>query len=213
MLNAFLQWLDETRLWKWFARTVLGKLTLRLAGYPEFNFDARWGELVAVLNETEQDPNGVYAFVSSDRYALSSVLIRLVSKSEWSHAGWIVGWKAIHMKAGGLHDEHVANVLKECDDFAIVRFETAYKRVINSRLNSYRQNPEVVSYDYEQELSSDASPLEANDIFCSELVWVVGRPELPLLPSRVAGRLCFSPDDVAKQGTVVFIHKSRRSAK
>ena len=206
---AFLAWLDETWAWHWFARKVLGHLTLRLYGYPKFDFE-KWHELCVVLQEAAADRGAVYAFVLADRLTLASILIRKVSASRWSHAGWLRNeHTVVHMKGKGVCVQHILCVLHECDDFALVRFQTPYKQMITARIDEYASAPNgTVAYDFEQELESDSSPVEAKDIYCSELVWVCGRPELALLPSVVLGRNCFSPDDVASHGQIVWSHVS-----
>ncbi len=210
LLGAFLQRFDETRAWKWFAREILAHLTFRISGYPEFDFD-RWPELRDVTSKAWNDPDAVYAFVLADRATLASKLIRLVSKSRWSHAGWIAfdpynGTTAIHMKGSGLLHQHVINVLRECDDFALVRIPVRNKDAVINNIWSYVRSPEKVRYDFEQELESQASPLEVKDIYCSELVWVCAKDHANLMTSEVLGRVAFSPEDVARSGEIVWSH-------
>lgn len=213
-LLDLLQRFDETRAWHWFAKNVLAHLTFRVWGYPSFDFE-RWPELRDVLDKAELDEDAVYAFVLADKRTLASILIRAVSKSRWSHAGWLMGrgdgnrW-VVHMKGPGLLVQQVYSVLRECDDFAVVRFPTNSKILVRARLREYIRRKDTVRYDFEQELADDASPLEAEDVYCSELVWLCATPEIPLSPSVVLGRRCFSPDDVARNGEIVWQHVSSK---
>lgn len=215
LLHRFVGWLDETWAWHWFARNVLAAhLTVRFSGYPAFDF-SRYEELLDVLSKARADQGAVYAWVSCDRKSLASILIRAVSKSRWSHAGWMLLGsengldRAVHMMGNGMNVDPLLRVLRESDDFALVRFPTPWRKLIEARIREYaNSSPGRVRYDFEQELSSEASPVEADDIYCSELIWMCGRPELLLQPSRVLGRLCFSPDDVAANGEIVWQHVS-----
>lgn len=214
ILGAFLQWFDETHVWKWFARNVMAHLTFRIFGYTEFDFD-RWPELANVLMEASADRAHVYAFVSADKASLASVVIRFVSKSQWSHAGWLMKDEhgnhiAVHMKGKGLIVQQLFNVLRESDDFAVVRIPVRSSSAVLGKINHYAKNPSTVRYDFEQELEDAASPLEVEDIYCSELVWVCAKDEANLKTSTVLGRQAFSPDDVARSGTIAWSNISSK---
>jgi hypothetical protein len=210
IINAFLQWFDDTWVWKWFAKNILAHLTFRIAGYPRFDFD-RFNELRDLLDKAWNDDEAVYAFVLADKKTLASILIRAVSKSRWSHAGWLtrdprMGPVAVHMKGSGLVYHHVANTLRECDDFAVVRIEVTDKQAVMGKVLGYAKNPGRVRYDFEQELSDDLCPLDVEDIYCSELVWICAKDHAHLATSEVLGRVAFSPEDVARSGEIVWSH-------
>lgn len=207
MMNAFFQWLDETALWKWFARRVLAHLTFRVWGYPEFDFE----KVPALFHEVamgRQMKNKVQAFVLADRATLASILIRLVSRSKWSHAGWIVHDSkgspfAVHMKGSGMVVQSLYALLRECDDFAVVRIPVKDREAVLQKIIDYSLR-DTVRYDFEQELGDDASPLEVEDVYCSELVWLCAKEHADLKLSTVLGRRAFSPDDVARSGEIVW---------
>lgn len=207
MMNTFFQWLDETALWKWFARRVLSHLTFRIFGYPQFNFD-KLPELFNEIAEGRSKINSVQAFVLADRMTLASILIRMVSKSKWSHAGWIVHDPhglplAVHMKGTGMVVQNLYGLVRECDDFAVVRIPVRDREAVLQKILDYSKR-DTVRYDFEQELEDDASPLEVEDIYCSELVWLCAKDNADLKLSTVLGRKAFSPDDVARSGEIVW---------
>lgn len=207
LLHVFLSWFDDTFVWKWFARRILSHLTFRVFGYPQFDFEKLPG-LFNELAEGRSKINSVQAFVLADRMTLASILIRMVSKSKWSHAGWILHDSnglpmAVHMKGSGMVVQSLYGLLRECDDFAVVRIPTSNREAILQKILDY-SNRDTVRYDFEQELSDDASPLEVEDIYCSELIWLCAKDHADLKLSTVLGRKAFSPDDVARSGEIVW---------
>lgn len=221
MINTFLQWFDETRLWKWISSKIIAHLTFRIFGYPNYDFDG-WFGLRATCQELLKSQTKVYAFVAADRLSLASILVRAIARNKdsvrYSHAGWIVVDEsgepfAVHMKGEGNITEWLPAVLKECDDFALIEIDckTPFdKAQVRARIEYYRHAPKgSVKYDFEQELEDQASPLEVNDLYCSELVWLCCKGVVPLKTSKSLGRVVFSPNDVAASGRVAYQYWSK----
>jgi hypothetical protein len=212
LLNSFLQWFDETAFWHFLSKNVIAHLTFRIDGYPGFDFD-KWPELQEVLEKSVFDPFHVYAFVLADRKSLSSILVRWISKSDWSHAGIIAYPFAYHMKGKGLIKQGILNLVHECDDFAVIKIPVTEANAAHERIEWYKKRVGQIHYDFEQELEEQASINEKKDIYCSELVYVIVKGISAVKPSLVAGRLVFSPDDVYKSGEVIFVHRIPRKGK
>jgi hypothetical protein len=208
VLNSFLQWFDETKLWHFLSKNIIAHLTFRFHGYPGFDFD-KWPELEKQIQLASDDENCFYVWVLADRKSLSSILVRWVSRSDWSHAGIALDKKAYHMKGKGLVEQGFLSLVHECDDFALVKVPVSDIHGVRRKARYYSERVGMIHYDFEQELEQDAAKHEKQDLYCSELCFVVLKDFTKLQPSVVAGRLAFSPDDVYKSGTIVFEHRTK----
>lgn len=208
IFNSFLQWFDETTFWHALSKNVIAHLTFRFDGYPGFDFD-KWPALNQVIQDSLADTEHFYVWVLADRKSLSSILIRAVSKSDWSHAGIMFDSFAFHMKGKGLVKQGFLNLVHECDDFAVVKIPVTNIDQARRKAVWYAQRVGQIHYDFEQELEQDAADHEKKNIYCSELIYVILKELADLKLSEVAGRLAFSPDDVYKSGTIVFEHRTK----
>lgn len=207
----FFEWLDETKAWHWFAKNVLAKWTFRIAPRPKPSTDLQ-GEFIAALLLNTKSSDRVLTFVCQDKWAFGSMLIRLVSRGTWSHSGFVfrgAGMEMPHrvdMRSDGLHVTNCLTLLSEYDSVALVSVPVAKGSMgqIAKRVASYIGKSNVLRYDWEQELKDESSDPEADDIYCSELVWLVLKGFADLVCSKVLGRRVFSPEDVAKNGTIVW---------
>lgn len=211
MINRFLRWFSRTNFWVWFCKNYVAKMTFRLFGYCEFDI-SQYFEIKKMLREESRKENSVFAFTLCDHKCLAAYLIRTVSKCFWTHAGMLKlenGQVFVyHMKGKGIIKEHLLNVLKRTDSFAVLRYgtcETGLERY-NIMLQEIMDNK--VPYDYQQEL--DDHYLEK--MYCSELVYVlvsdiVSSSRSPVVPHKEFAREVFEPDDVYNTGHILFSYK------
>lgn len=201
LLHAFV----ETKLWHWIAKNVLAKVTLRC--WPHKNPTTKVKDSLFLTIDNADLWDYMLCFVAKDKWALGSILIRIVSRSRWTHAGFIHLGLRIDMRTDGLSIAHI-NSLFHYDEIALVKIPVNNKRVCESRLSSYLAQKEDLSYDWEQELKDETSDIETNDIYCSELIWLCLKGEAELQTSVVLGRKAFSPEDVYKSGKVIWEYKA-----
>lgn len=212
MINAFLRWFSRTRLFLWFCRVVLANVNLRFWRYPKLPIADTYFQLVDILAKEPQGPY-LYAFVSCDTRSLSGMMVRWVTKSDWSHAGIVAvtsnsyDVRLHHMMGEGLLNWHVLTLLKELDRFALLRFDLTSEdslEVAKKRLQEIiAENP---PYDFQQEVETK------NKLYCSELVYRV-LEDLPyrrngelvkLAPHEELERLIVEPADIKKAASQVL---------
>jgi hypothetical protein len=196
--------LSRTKSYQWIAKNILAKVTFRI--WPRKPFDEN--TLTSLLNVLAMDAkeNEILCFVSQDRWALGSILIRLVSKSKWSHAGFLIDSRRVDMNTNGL-DYRLPSSLFNYDLLSVVKIPIKDKQACRKRLQDYFARRASISYDWKKELENENTEPEAEDIYCSELVWLVLKGQADLKCSTVLGRKVFSPDDVAKSGKVIWSYK------
>lgn len=206
---SFWQWIDETKLWHWVAKNVFAKWTFRIRPLPLPSENLQ-SEFYLAASSALRDPNSMLCFVCQDKWAFGSMLIRMVSKSQWSHSGFIhIYSKAIErvdVRSTGFCTDTIFSLLRNYDRVALVKIPVSKKHICNSNLLYYACNQDKISYDWEQELKDDNTDPEVNHVYCSELVWLVCKGQAELKCSQVMGRKVFSPDDVAKSGTIIWSH-------
>jgi len=223
MLTKFLNWFKTTSLWVRLARHTIAHFTFRLFGYPKFPIEKYFD----IVDAMTLDPDALYSFVSADKSSLAWRLNHFITGAFWGHAGIVLfeGGKptAWHMKGNGLNGWHLLDILKECDNFALVKLPlhgadlTEAKR----RLEVLKNAP-LVAYDYQLELTPDVldflqlgAPIEEGakplKIYCSELNYAIcyGLIKDPTWkgywePRVKVGMHVFEPDQVYAGGPVVF---------
>ena len=145
MIDRFANWLGSTKAWKWFAEKYIGHMTFRMMGYPKFPMEDFF-EIVNAMGSK----NSIYCFASSDHDSLASMMIRRVTRTgKMSHGGVIVpggvrGTRILHMKGRGPADQHLLDILREIDYFAVIEVKLSpenYKTAL-SRLNYIKNHKE-----------------------------------------------------------------------
>lgn len=223
MIDGLLRWFSRTRLWQWLNKHLLSKLTFRMDGYPSFPMSAQWGLWSAVAEDAAQHPHSLYAFVSADSRTLSSALVRWVSRSKWTHAGWIwphclhpapdlQGAHIVHMQYEGCLLWHLSELLRRVDWIAVVRIDLLSKEdlwAVQRRIGTIYTGQ--VPYDIAHDLDSTDS------LDCSEFIFhsMRGIPFLRsdgmhvfLRPDRALSRPVFAPEDVYAQASAVVWERS-----
>lgn len=200
----FWEWIDETKAWHWFAKHVLSGISLRI--FPRKKpTEEQKSQLIKTILEAPSYQ--VICFVAQNKWSIGSILIRLVSNGKWTHAGFVSKTLSrIDVRSDGIHISDVRNLLNEYDSVALVAFNLNEKSYFDyqKKLYGYVVNSDRIQYDWEQELKDDTSDPEVNDIYCSELVWLVLKGLCKLQCSTVLGRNAFTPNDVAKSGRIIW---------
>jgi hypothetical protein len=206
MIAKMIRWFGRTAFWKWIAQHVIAHMTFRVMSYPSFPME----DFFEVLNKMSANKNTIYCFASSDHASLASLLIRRVTRSGvFSHAGVVIpagarGCKVLHMMGEGPQHEHLLDLLREIDYFALVAVELskAEHDAVMRKINYIIANKEKFYYDYTQELNNGD-----NKLYCSEMIYAVldGYVHDPDFKARnILGRKVFDPDQVVKIGKVVY---------
>jgi hypothetical protein len=199
MLIRLLDKFMATKYWRWLASRVVGHLSFRLWGYPKLDIVEAYDYITRLF----WDENTVYAFVTSDRKSLAGLLVKAVTGSWWMHAGLLFNIRTVYeMKSNGLNKTHILNLLKEVDDFAIIKYQAPNAEVDQRVLQLHASGN--VQYDFLQKLNN------GNHIYCSELISLLLKDLVPLKYSNVHGRDVFSPFDVFKNGEVVYYYDSKQ---
>ena len=225
MINKLQKWFLNTRFWRWFAMYVMAHLKFRVWGYPKL--DITFYENILDILDTH--PESIFAFVGVDKYALSYKINRLVTGAKWSHAGIITHHnmkypKILHMLGDGVHHDHLLTYLKEVDEFALIRLPIDSRDIweVQDRINNIIKYRDSIDYDYPLEIENETINLVESEIFdpskrygiyCSELVFLVGRgivKDLDFVEKWIYGKRVFEPDDVFNAGEVLFWAKDSK---
>lgn len=207
MLNRALKWFSYTRLWVWFATTIVTHLGFRVWGYPTFPMNKYFQITKAVADDEFQNGPGIYVFVSCDEAAFSTILIRLMSRCYWTHAGFVTeqGRRVIHQRSVGNLRQHILELLREVDSFAVGRVEMSAANVnlVRMRQDYIETHPEEFPYDLQHELGGQSFD-------CSELVYTLCKdyatsPEFR--PHEELGRTLFEPEDLYESMKIIFEHR------
>lgn len=238
-LQNLLNWFVTTKAWVMFARHILAHFTFRVFGYPKFPMS----KYIEIKKALENDPEGLYTFTSADTDSLAWRATHMVSGADWGHAGFVRledGEPHIwHMKGTGRTRGHLLDLLRECDNFALVKMPLKGDnlKIAKQRFQTLIEAPEI-KYNYtlampkiilgKDELfvqGTKGSFILMNEdktfqkitqvlhLFCSEWVYVVGAglvDDPDFVASWEFGRYMFDPDDVFNGGDPVFVHKSEQ---
>jgi hypothetical protein len=218
-MDWFFRWVQNTRFWVWFSRTLLPYVNFRMWGYPHCSMMQYYP-----LRDLLRDPvnkNKFYVFAGVDRSSLSYKLNHLVTKCKFSHTGLLYldeyGEVRIrHVIASGYEDWSFLSYLREVDYFEVFELPvTPENRArANLRIQSFAKADPNIGYDFSFELSDDLiSLLEEGDtpgkvlLYCSEYVYLIGAGlTMPDLKAHWEfGRKAFEPDDVSSYCTPVSI--------
>lgn len=224
MLGEIFKVVSRTKAWLWFSKNLMAHFTFRFWGYPTFPIEEAYN-IPRIIEQSEKEGPGYYCFVCADRKSLATILIEKVTGSYFGHAGIVVPGKTLeetriyHMKGIGHCDWNILTLLKEVDDFAILKFPVSkeIQEKILKRVAFSRDNSELFLYDFSQEWPNDPYTWEeieqtVNDkqpvyVYCSEFCFIAGdrlvtNPDFK--PHTEFGRLIFEPDDLYKAGKVIF---------
>jgi hypothetical protein len=197
MLNILFTWISHTKLWVWLSKKIISKLTFRIWGHTTFPME-EYLVIENIMRESRKTGSYMYAFALTDTKSFAAMLIRFVTTCFYTHAGIIVGDYCYHMKAGGIKKEHILEVLKQTDYFVISRFKVESTNAVENQLKDLYDKK--VKYDFQQELGNDY-------IYCSELVYIVGKDKNPNIKAvDVHGRLSYEPDTILEQGEIIYEH-------
>lgn len=207
MINGLLKWFSYTKLWMWFAATVVSNLGFRIWKYPTFPMEKYFEILKVIKNDECQNGPGIYVFVSCDEMAFSTILIRKVSRCYWTHAGFVTmqGERVIHQRSVGNLRQHILELLREVDSFAVGRVEmdSLGVKLVRMKQEYIESHPEEFPYDLQHELGGKTFD-------CSELVFTLCK-EYATAPKFQAheelGRMIFEPEDLYAAMKIIFEHR------
>ncbi len=203
-----LRWFSRSKLYRWVAGNILAHATFRVGGYPRLPMES-YEEIQSALAEGHAKGPAIYAWVQSDTLSLAATLTNWLSKSDYTHAGIIDPndpTRVFHMKGTGLKHDHILEVMKQTDRFALVRYEVTPEQFEEYKARLRELEHEGVKYDYPMEME-DLEGGEVDDIYCSELVWHLGKglvSDDAFWPKKIGGRYVFHPDDVRSSGELLF---------
>lgn len=195
-------WFIGTKGWAWFTKRVLSRMNMRLFGNPKFPMKY-WYQIEPICNSNQEK---LLVFVSNST-KLSSVLIRLVSGSEWTHAGVLLSRngkvEVVHMESVGLLRQVLLELLREVDDFAIIEIPLTDKetRMAKAIMESYLQSRP--SYDFQFLMNNKG-------IYCSELIYEMVKFTGRFKTHVESGRKVFEPSDVYQMGRVLFEYRTKK---
>jgi hypothetical protein len=206
LVNTF----QKTLFWRWFSRRILPFLSLRLWGMPEFPME----NYFKIRNYLLSNPQKVYAFVGRNKWVFNNMLNRAATGAKWGHAGILYiddsgEIRMRHMINTGYSDWSLLAYLRECDEFEPLILPLAENNIDKAlkRIDRIATKPKKFRYDFNFLLAEellkvidDASqPLPDVELYCSEVVWVVGCGLVEgdaFTPHWELGRKLFEPDDV-----------------
>jgi len=206
-INKAALWFTKTALWKWFAMNVMGRFTFRWFGYPGFDMNYFKAIEDAIFKARIKNRYCAQVFVSKDKKSFTGKVISLFS--EWAHAGVFdqhYHQRIIHVIGKGTTKDHVLNLLKEVDNFAVINYEfdSAQKRdLFYARVNTALKNR--VPYDFQTKIDFDK-------LYCSELIWYAGHDTVSSKKfklSEVMDRKTFMPDNVYWSGEIIFEYRKK----
>lgn len=202
-MNVFMKtttWFVGTKFWSWLTKNFISRLDMRLLGDSKFPME-RWYEVEKICQD---NCDKMLVFVSYGT-KLSSVLVRLVTRSLWTHAGVIqvVDGKVriIHMESVGLLDQVLLELLKAVDNFAIIEVPMDSEEIYLSRIIMESYIQKKPGYDFRMLLGNIA-------LYCSELIYEMCKSFVCIKPHTEAGRKVFEPQDVYNMGKVLFEHRT-----
>lgn len=202
------RWFSRTSLYRWVAGTILAHATFRVGGYPRLPMES-YEQIRTALREGQARGPAIYAWVQSDTLSLAATLTNLLADGEYTHAGIIDPDdpdRVYHMKGYGLVHDHILDVMKQTDRFALVRYEVTPAEYEEFRRRLQELKDRRVQYDYPMEME-DLEGGEVDDIYCSELIWHLGKglvDDERFWPERIGGRHVFHPDNVRNSGELLF---------
>jgi len=211
--------LTMSKPWKWFLTKVAGRVNLRLFGYPRFKIS----HCYEIKKELEKDPEALYAFVGADTHSLVYLLIKLVSKASWGHAGFIYvednKLKLSEMTGSGFYQGGYAlDYFKKIDRLAIIKLPITKENLVVAK-NRIKKISVVPKIDYNYSLAVDEALVtwldkpKINDdgkqvlLYCSEYILVVGYGLVDDPDFKVTWTLkrpVYDPEAVYKSGPIVF---------
>ena len=211
--EALLDKLSKTAFWEWFVKKYLSSYTLRFFGYPKFPMD----DFFKIVDKL--DKNKIYCFVCSDYESLGSKVIRSISDSKFTHAGFILpgddrSIRCVHMRSTGLHEDHLLSLLREVDYIGVVEPDIKCPEdygEAKTRLKDIVAREKEYSYDFEERLDNGERKL-----YCSELVFEVLEDlctSRNFKPETILGREVFLPDNIVDIGDVVYTNHEDLKAK
>lgn len=198
---ALLDKLSKTRSWEWFVKKYLSSYTLRWFGYPKFPMEDFF-KIVDTL-----DKEKVYCFVCSDYESLGSKVIRSITDSKFTHAGFIIpdgdrNTRCVHMRSSGLQVDHLLSLLREVDYIAIVDPAVSSYKEAKIRIKDVLANPKEYSYDFEEKLDNNPYKMYCSELIYKVLMGICWSPKFK--PQVILGREVFLPDNIVDIGEVVY---------
>lgn len=202
--NALLDKLSKTAFWEWFVKKYMSSYTLRNFGYPKFPMS----DFFTIVDKLDKDK--IYCFVCSDYESLGSKIIRSISDSKFTHAGFILpgddrSIRCVHMRSIGLQNDHLLSLLREVDYIAVVEPDIKCPEdhlEARDRLQAILNHESEYYYDFEERLDNGPRKL-----YCSELIFdVLGGlcTSRNFKPETILGREVFLPDNIVDIGDVVY---------
>lgn len=195
-------WFTSTRTWAWFCARILSPFNLRLFGYPSFPIE-RYFEMINVSREWLANNSGIILFVSRDRHALTTILLRQFGDATWPHIGVLCvddyrSSRVVHMQAKGLINQHPLCLLRDIDDLLLVAIPLGKDAACLAQERIAQAIQNGLPYDF-------SFSLGGNRVYCSEFVFDVVLAKLTSVkPVIDAGRKVYQPAQALDVGTVIF---------
>lgn len=193
MLHFIYENIVTSKVYSWIVINILSKIRLPF----KKGVDLRpliWAESLLF----KQDESFVLSFVATDRWKLSSFLVRLLTKGKFSHAGILLLFKnqvyALHADVGGVKIEPLEGILKNYTDFSICVFNLDKKGMekANKRIDWLLDNIDKLTYDFAQESGYEA-------MYCSELNYYVLNSITDIEYVNISGKSVITPQCVYDQ--------------
>ena len=208
----FYEMMQNSFLWRWFSRRIMPFLNFHIWGYPAYDMEKYFN----IRYLLRYSPDKIFCFVGVDHTALSYLMNKVVAGVKWSHAGFLYldenkEVRIWHMIHSGFEDQSLLAYLKEVDEFEVhmLPIPDDKKAIAEKRLKKLVGHRKNIKYDFSFELAegfvkkldSDEPINHYPDIYCSELVYIVGMglvTDRMFQPHWSMQRKVFQPDDVAK---------------
>lgn len=224
-MKFYLKALDnilKTKVYKRFALKWLAKFSFRRFGWPTFPME-KYFVIREIVRKWDKGKDGLMSFVSSDRSILNWKINHLMTNCVWGHAGLIYlgedkEVRVKHMIGEGLKDISLLDLLKEVDNFALVKLPIATDKLAKAWQRIFAIDgisSTNIEYDFaltlQQNVLDQIPKLNGTSgklqLYCSEYVYVVGSGLVDndhFKAHEIADRLVFEPDNVYQSGDVLF---------
>lgn len=200
-LKKLYEKITRSKLFEWVVIHILSKIRLP---FKRGVSDKCYSDIRKYFIETDDTMGIKYAccFVATDKWKLSSFLVRWLTGGSYSHAGmlWYVVEEdrvySLHADIDGVKFEYLKDMLSHYTDYALCLFELKDEAIpiVEGRVKYLIDNRKTITYDFAQEVGYKA-------MYCSELCMYVLRDVTQLDYTDVSGKLIVTPQGVIDKAT------------
>ena len=203
--------LSRTPWYEWVMRNIVAKVNLQILGYTKYPVEEYFKVRESILTWNETHKHSVCVFTSGADLSLATIVVRRGLGMYWGHAGFIYIDKddptkdrIVHMQSKGITDEHPLRLLKRIDSLRVNAIPLTERNFGRVTFRIDRAVEKKMKYDFTAELGNGVW-------YCSEAIYGALKDNYDgkeFKPRDRMGRKSFEPDDVAKQGYVIYEHRS-----